>query len=86
MTLMKQRDILSKKLAELDKCNTQFDAAVSMITGTITKLSSINSSIDEKVKEIEDYREQLANARTGLLSAKTRNDGIIRNFSALLEQ
>lgn len=79
-----KEDILAKKQAELTRYTEQFDAAVSMVTNTIDNLKRINDSIQEKIGEIENYQSELAKTRNGLDSAKSKNEHIIQNFSALL--
>ena len=80
----KAEDILAKKQAELTEYTAQFDAAVSLVTSTIDNLKRINDGIQEKIGEIEDYQSELAKTRNGLDSAKSKNERIIQNFSALL--
>lgn len=77
-------DILAKKQAELTQYTEQFDAAVSLVTNTIDNLKRINDGIQEEIGEIEDYQSELAKTRNGLDSAKSKNERIIQNFSALL--
>lgn len=79
-----KEDILAKKQAELTKYTEQFDAAVSMVTSTIDNLKRINDGIQEKICEIEDYQSELAKTRSGLDNARSKNERIIQNFSALL--
>lgn len=79
-----KEDILAKKQAELTKYTEQFDAAVSMVTSTIDNLKRINDGIQEKIGEIEDYQSELAKTRSGLDNARSKNERIIQNFSALL--
>lgn len=79
-----KEDILAKKQAELTQYTEQFDASVSLVTSTIDNLKRINEGIQEKIGEIEDYQSELAKTRNGLDSAKSKNERIIQNFSALL--
>ena len=48
-------DVLQKKKEELAKFVDQYNDAVSMVTGTVTSLESLNESIEEKIKEIDEY-------------------------------
>lgn len=52
-------DVLQKKKEELAKFVDQYNDAVSMVTGTVTSLESLNESIEEKIKEIDEYQAEL---------------------------
>ena len=78
-------DMLKRKQSELDSYVMQADDAVSAITDAMTNLESINSDIDQKIQEIDDYQSQLATTREGLDKARTRNQKVVRNFRQLLE-
>lgn len=62
----------------------QFDTAVALVNTTIGNLDQLNRGIEETIKEIEDYQNELEATRTGLSNAKTKNDKVIANFKALL--
>lgn len=51
----------------------------------MTSLETINSDIDQKIQEIDDYQNQLASTREGLDKARIRNQKIAKNFRQLLE-
>lgn len=53
-------DVLQKKKEELAKFVDRYNDAVSMVTGTVTSLESLNESIEEKIKEIDEYQAELA--------------------------
>ena len=54
------------------------------MTGTVSNLESINASIDEKIKEIEEYQEELVKTKNGLGDTKMKNEQVIKNFKALV--
>lgn len=78
-------DMLKQKQSELNACILQADHAVSAITNAMNNLESINSDIDQKIQEIDDYQNQLASTREGLDKARIRNQKIAKNFRQLLE-
>lgn len=80
-----KRDLLQQKRSELDTYKSTFDSAVSVITSTIQTLSTINDGIDSKIQEIEDYQNELLHVKEELGATKSRNSGIVRNLSALME-
>lgn len=80
-----KRDLLQQKRSELDTYKSMFDSAVSVITSTIQTLSTINDGIDSKIQEIEDYQNELLHVKEELGATKSRNSGIVRNLSALME-
>lgn len=59
-------DVLQKKKEELAKFVDRYNDAVSMVTGTVTSLESLNESIEEKIKEIDEYQAELARTKDGL--------------------
>lgn len=77
-------DILQAKQAQLDSYTAQFDTAVALVNTTIGNLDQLNRGIEETIKEIEDYQNELEATITGLSNAKTKNDKVIANFKALL--
>lgn len=82
--MRKKRDVLKQKQKELDTYVGQSNIAISIVTNTITTLDAINESIDEKVREIDEYTAGLTATKTGLADAKAKNERIIKNFSTLL--
>ena len=79
------RDMLRRKQIELDSYVMKAEGAVAAITDAMTNLESINSDIELKIQEIDEYQVQLANTREGLDKARTRNQKVVRNFRQLLE-
>ena len=77
-------DVLQKKRAELDAYNAQFDNAVSIVTRAVDNLRTINDGILEKIKEIDEYQDELSKTRTGLNETRTKNEQVMKNFNALL--
>lgn len=78
-------DMLKRKQSELDDYVLQADDAVSAITDAMNSLETINSDIDQKIQEIDEYQSQLASTREGLDKARIRNQKIAKNFRQLLE-
>ncbi len=77
-------DVLERKKKELAECCAQYDSAIALVTGTVNNLHTLGESIQEKIKEIDTYQEQLACTRDGLCRMKEKNDRVAANFSALL--
>ena len=83
--MAKKTDVLQQKQKELAECQEQCGAAISIVTSTIRNLNQINEQIDTKVKEIEEYQNQLDTTKSGLEDTKKKNERIIKNFNALLD-
>lgn len=77
-------DVLQKKKDELAQFVERYNSAVAVVTGTVSNLESINASIDEKIKEIEEYQEELVKTKNGLGDTKVKNEQVIKNFKALV--
>lgn len=77
-------DVLQKKKGELAQFVERYNSAVAVVTGTVSNLESINASIDEKIKEIEEYQEELVKTKNGLGDTKMKNEQVIKNFKALV--
>lgn len=73
-----------KKKDELAQFVERYNSAVAVVTGTVSNLESINASIDEKIKEIEEYQEELVKTKNGLGDTKMKNEQVIKNFKALV--
>lgn len=56
-------DVLQKKKEELAKFVDQYNDAVSMVTGTVTSLESLNESIEEKSRKLMSIRQSLQELR-----------------------
>lgn len=80
----KKDDILSKKIAELDSCRKMFDNAVHVVNTTVNSLEKIGENIDMKIKEIDEYQEELAKTRDGLSAERAKTEQVVKNFKALL--
>lgn len=65
-------DVLQKKKEELAKFVDRYNDAVSMVTGTVTSLESLNESIEEKIKEIDEYQAELARTKDGLGETRSK--------------
>ena len=77
-------DVLQKKKDELAQFVERYNSAVAVVTGTVSNLESIHASIDEKIKEIEEYQEELVKTKNGLGDTKMKNEQVIKNFKALV--
>ena len=77
-------DVLQKKKDELAQFVERYNSAVAVVTGTVSNLESINASIDEKIKEIEECQEELVKTKNGLGDTKMKNEQVIKNFKALV--
>lgn len=77
-------DVLQKKKDELAQFVERYNSAVAVVTGTVSNLEFINASIDEKIKEIEEYQEELVKTKNGLGDTKMKNEQVIKNFKALV--
>lgn len=77
-------DVLQKKKDELAQFVERYNSAVAVVTGTVSNLESINANIDEKIKEIEEYQEELVKTKNGLGDTKMKNEQVIKNFKALV--
>lgn len=77
-------DVLQKKKDELAQFVERYNSAAAVVTGTVSNLESINASIDEKIKEIEEYQEELVKTKNGLGDTKMKNEQVIKNFKALV--
>lgn len=74
-----------KKKEELAQFVDRYNNAVSMVTGTVSSLESLNESIEAKIKEIDEYQAELTRTKDGLGETRSKNEKIIKNFKALIE-
>lgn len=81
----KVRDILADKKVKLQELTAQAEAAVDIVTRTISGLELVNQEIDDTVAEIDKYSAELASTRQALSKNRTHNTALIANFSKLLE-
>lgn len=81
----KVRDILADKKVKLQELAAQAEAAVDLVTRTISGLELVNQEIDDTVAEIDMYSAELACTRVELSKNRTHNAAIIANFAKLLE-
>lgn len=80
----KAQDMLELKKKNLNTYATQFDNAVSAVTGIIDTLTTASSNIDKTIAEIDDYQKELSETAQGLRNTKAKNDRVVQNFKALL--
>lgn len=81
----KVRGILADKKVKLQELAAQAEAAVDLVTRTISGLELVNQEIDDTVAEIDKYSAELACTRVELSKNRTHNAAIIANFAKLLE-
>lgn len=80
----KAQDMLEPKKKNLNTYATQFDNAVSAVTGIIDTLTTASLNIDKTIAEIDDYQKELSETAQGLRNTKAKNDRVVQNFKALL--
>lgn len=80
-----KRNMLARKNKSLNTYVKQFNKAVSAVTSVVDKLTRANEGIEQTVAEIKDYQKALDHTASGLLAAKSKNEKVIKNFSALLD-
>lgn len=80
----KVRDILADKKVKLQELTAQAEAAVDIVTRTISGLELVNQEIDDTVAEIDKYSAELACTRQALSKNRTHNTALIANFAKLL--
>lgn len=77
-------DVLQEKRKELVAYEIEYENAVSIVNNTVCSLEKISENIQMKIKEIDEYQEELSKTRTGLDTARERNEKVIKNFKSLL--
>lgn len=77
-------DILQEKTSEVALLTQQANEAVDLVTRTISSLELINQQLDDAVREIDEYAENLAKTRENMNKQRSHNSAIISNFSKLL--
>lgn len=80
----KAQDMLELKKKNLNTYATQFDNAVSAVTGIIDTLTTASLNIDKTIAEIDDYQKELSETAQGLRNTKAKNDRVVQNFKALV--
>ena len=81
---MRKKDMLREKQAKLTELTVQGEAAVDLVTRTISGLELINQEIDDTVAEIDGYVKELGKTRDLLTRNQERNRAVIANFTKLL--
>lgn len=82
----KNNDILSKKIAELDKYASDYNNAVSIVHNTVHRLETLGNAMDETIAEIEAYQAGLEETKQNVKQERDRTTRIIGNFKSLLEE
>lgn len=80
----KPQDILHEKQAKLTELTAQAEAAVELVTRTISGLEMVNQEIDDTMAEIDSYTAQLTQTRDQLSRNRRHNAAVIANFAKLL--
>lgn len=84
MKFKKTKDVLEAKRRRISSYQSQFGAAVSLITGTMNDLETINSEIQKEVAEIDEYTRSLEEAKADLGTALEKNNSVIGNLKKLI--
>lgn len=77
-------DTIERSKLSLNKCMVQSNNTVSVVTNAIESLQTINSSIDAEIAKVEEYESQLAEIKNGLVTTKTQNETVVKNFNSLI--
>lgn len=80
----KHLNLLQEKEAQLAELTAQSECKVQMFYSTMDELTELNDRIDEKVSEIDTYLKRLSETKSGLRTARDKNEKIIQNFGKLL--
>lgn len=80
------QDILKIKQNQLNAYVAQYDTAVSLVTGTIEQLGIISQGIATTISEIDEYQQKLEATKADLHATKAKNDRVVANFRALLDE
>lgn len=81
----KKIDVLAEKNSKLNELKIQAEAAVDVVTKTISNLELINQELDDTINDIDNYVAQLTETRKSMDKNRKYNTAIIANFSKLLE-
>lgn len=83
--MLKSKDMLYKKQTELANLQAASRDAISVVTNTLSSLETVNSDIEAKINEIENYQTELNKARDSLGTQFSQNLKIISKFRTFLE-
>lgn len=79
-----QRDILREKQEAVSRLTRKSDAAVNLVTRTISDLETVNQEITDALKDIDDYISSLEKEKVEMSALHDTNSAIVSNFSKLL--
>lgn len=77
-------DFFQQKDNEIKEYVSRFNAAVNTFNAAMNGLIAVNTTIDEKIAEVDADQKKLDDIRAGLNQAKEKNAKVISNFKALL--
>lgn len=77
-------DTIERSKLSLNKCMSQSNNTVSVVTNAIESLQAINSSIDAEIAKVEEYESQLLEIKNGLVATKAQNETVVKNFNSLI--
>lgn len=82
----KSKDVLAQKKQRLNTYLQKYDNAVSLVTGIIETLTQTSADIENTIKEIDEYTNELVCTAGELQRTKEKNDKVIKNFRKLIEE
>lgn len=86
MIKRKSKDVLAQKRQRLNTYSKKYDSAVSLVTGIIDILTQTSADIEDTIREIDEYTNELACTAGELQRTKEKNDKVIKNFRALIAE
>ena len=83
---MKKRikDLIAMKENEREMLEQQSEDAVRAVRNSLDNMNRVNTEIEGKMKEIEDYQFRLTSTKEALGARHQKNQRIIANFKSLL--
>jgi len=89
MALFKKKsteDIIEQKKKALAGYTADYENAVGLVTATVNRMTMLDEDIGRTIQEIDEYQSELEETKNGLLAAKQRNESVMKNFKALLNE
>lgn len=79
-----ETDVFKKKEDELYSFTERYNSAISVVSELVREFEAIDESIDEKIREIDEYQASLLKIKNGLSDSKEKNKKIINTFNTLV--
>lgn len=79
-----ETDVFKKKEDELYSFTERYNSAISVVSELVKEFEAIDESIDEKIREIDEYQASLLKIKNGLSDSKEKNKKIINTFNTLV--